>query len=255
MCINAQSIKEQLNTTVLGKNIFLLESVDSTNSYLKNLIEAPAGTLVVASEQTGGRGRRGRSFWSPKGGIYMSLLYKPEGDFNAGKITSCAALAVCEAIEKTTGLIPKIKWVNDVYLSGKKVCGILSEAITNPVTSQIEGVVIGIGVNVEETAVPSELKNILTSLFAECDKAVSKNQLIAEICNRLEPLLEAKNPAKTVDEIRRRSLVLGKTVTVISSLETYEAKALDIGADFSLIVEKEGERINLSSGEITIRNF
>lgn len=254
MSINKESIRSQLNTELLGTNIILLDKVDSTNSYLKQS-SFPIGTLVMAKEQTGGRGRRGRCFWSPEGGVYMSVLYKPSGDFNPGKITSCVALAVCKAIEKITDLTPKIKWVNDVFLNDKKLCGILCEAVSEPSSSKIDSVIIGIGINVEDISVPAELQDVLTNLNRECGRIVSKNLLIAEILNALEIQLSTVDAAEFVRELKNRSYVLGKKINVITPTESYEAYAEDIDSDCQLVIKRGDDRIILSSGEISVRNI
>lgn len=255
MCISAEGIKKQLKTEVLGRNILVFDSVDSTNSLLKKEGDFPIGTLIVAKEQSGGRGRRGRTFWSPFGGIYMSVLYKPQEDFNAGKITSCVALAICKAIEKLTSLNPKIKWVNDVYINNKKVSGILCEAITNPSTSKIDGVVIGIGLNVEDVLMPDELKEIVTTLKRETENNIFKNELIAEIINNLEMHFSSIESPEFVKEIRERSCVIGKNIKVISAPEAYEAYAVDIDSECRLVVKRGEREVLLSSGEISIRNL
>ncbi len=254
MYIDPDKIKEQLNTKSFGENIIYLESIDSTNSYLKNSKVYPLGTVVLAETQTGGRGRRGRSFWSPEGGIYMSLLYKPSNGFDAGKVTSCVALSVCKAIEGCTRLNPKIKWVNDIFINNKKVSGILCEAIANPKTASVESVVIGIGLNVMDNSVPEELRNIVTNLNRESGREVSRNNLIAEIINFLEHDLKSIDTQEFIDELRRRSLVLGKCITVHSQADSYKATAMDLDDNCRLIVKSGEETITLSSGEVSISN-
>ncbi len=252
MYIDVMSVKEHLKTAYLGNKFIHLESVDSTNSYLKHLSDSKAGTVVIADMQTGGRGRRGRSFWSPNGGIYMSVMYTSADMFDVGKITSCVALSVCKAIEKLTELQPKIKWVNDVFLNNKKVCGILCEAITNPKTSLIEGVIIGIGLNVCDANVPAELKEIVTSLNRESGRKISHNTLVAEILNSLENELESINNHGLIEELSNRSLVLGKRILVNSTTESYEAEALRLDSSCGLVIKRGEEVLTLSSGEVSI---
>ncbi len=185
----------------------------------------------------------------------MSVLYKPSGDFNPGKITSCVALAVCKAIEKITDLTPKIKWVNDVFLNDKKLCGILCEAVSEPSSSKIDSVIIGIGINVEDISVPAELQDVLTNLNRESGRIVSKNLLIAEILNALEIQLSTVDAADFVRELKNRSYVLGKKINVITPTESYEAYAEDIDSDCQLVIKRGDDRIILSSGEISVRNI
>lgn len=254
MYIDISGVKERLNTKCFGQNIVYLESVDSTNSYLKNLHNPANGTLVIAEAQTGGRGRRGRSFWSPHGGIYMSLICEAPQNFDAGKLTSSVALSVCKAIESITRLTPRIKWVNDIFLNGRKVCGILCEAITDPTMSSVKSVVIGIGINIAELPLPDELKHIVTSLNREWGEEVPRENLIAELLNNLEKDFKTIDTDEFIEELRRRSLVLGRKITVHSQTESYEALAIDLDKSCRLVVKRGEETIILSSGEVSVSN-
>ena len=253
MYIDVECIKEHLKTEYLGKTLIHLESVDSTNSFLKKSADTKPGTVVIADTQTGGRGRLGRSFWSPMGGIYMSVMYNPTAQFDVGKITSCVALSVCKAIEKFAELEPKIKWVNDVFINNKKVCGILCEAITNSQTSQIEGVVIGIGLNVCDANIPAELKKIATNLNCESGRENSHNLLIAEILNHLENELKSINSEGLIQELTNRSLVIGRKIVVNSANESYEAKAIGLDSSCGLVIKRGEKVVTLSSGEVSIK--
>ena len=148
-----------------------LEEIDSTNRYVKQLgaAGAPEGRVVIANRQSAGRGRLGRSFFSPgEKGIYMSVLLRPEIELErAVLITSMAAVAVARAIERVSDIPAKIKWVNDIFLNRKKVCGILTESGINAETGKLEYAVLGIGVNVGSMEFPEELKGIATSVSNE----------------------------------------------------------------------------------------
>lgn len=252
MYINVKCIKEHLKTTCLGNTLIHLDSVDSTNSYLKNLPDSKSGTVVIADMQTGGRGRRGRSFWSPTGGIYLSVMYIPTEPIDVGKITSCVALSVCKSIEKLVELEPKIKWVNDVFINNKKICGILCEAITNSKTSQIEGIVIGIGFNVCDSSIPSELEAIVTNLNYESGRENSHNVIIAEILNNLESELKNINAGGLIQELTKRSLVIGRKIFVNNINESYEAEAIGLDSSCGLIVKRGEDVFSLSTGEVSI---
>ena len=172
-------------------NVF--ESVDSTNTVLKGLASggAPSGTVVIADHQTGGKGRRGRSFESPSGvGIYLSYLLKPESGFDKiSDLTSWTAVAIADAIKNAYGLDTQIKWVNDLLMNRKKICGILTEASVEGESGYIDTCIIGIGVNVNESEFPSEISEIATSLSIENGgKKFFRAKLAAEIIKSMDIL-------------------------------------------------------------------
>ncbi|MBO5929451.1 MAG: biotin--[acetyl-CoA-carboxylase] ligase, partial [Clostridia bacterium] len=162
--------------------------LDSTNTELCRLARegAPEGTVIFADEQQKGRGRRGHTFFSPLSGLYMSLLLRPQAEVSPLHITTAAAVAVAEAIEQLTGIPAGIKWVNDIYCNGKKVCGILTEGAFFPGSAQLQYAVLGIGINVGLMEFPEELREIATSVSNECGFEVSKEVLIDEVLKELE---------------------------------------------------------------------
>ena len=252
MYINATNIRKLLDSTEFAKNILFLNSVDSTNTYLKNLRDAKNGTVVISREQTGGRGRMGKTFLSPVGGIYMSVLHNVSYyKLDIGKLTSCVALSVCKAIESVTGLEPKIKWVNDVFLGDKKVCGILCEAV-NDSQNNLKSVIIGIGLNVDDIALGADLDDIATNLEKETGANVSKNMLVAEILNNLEKDLYTTNTPSFIEQLRSRYFILGKKIKVTTGLESYCATVVDIDSSCRLIVKRGEQTIVLSSAEVSI---
>lgn len=221
-------------------------TVASTNDLLREKARAgaPAGTVAVAERQTAGRGRMGRSFLSEEGGLYMSVLLRPSGSAaDAMRITAQAAIAVALAIEKHTGVPAAIKWVNDIYQGGKKVCGILAEGQAGE--DGMDFVILGIGVNLRapKGGFPEELAAIAGALATEVDR----DALLADILQNL-----AVTHAHA--EYAARDMLLGKTVTVYRGGEAVcQAVANGITEDFGLrLVTDAGEEV-LRTGEVSIR--
>lgn len=224
-------------------NIIRLQEIDSTNSEAKRRAQAgeKLPMLVVSESQTAGRGRIGRSFFSPDGtGLYMSLAYKADGDMTeAVKITSAAAVAVCLAIEELSDKKPMIKWVNDVYIDGKKVCGILTEATK---AGDDTVIVLGIGVNCRTEIFPEDIKNIAGSVGIN-DTEVLCEKIIGHV-------LRFISGGEFITEYRRRSLVLGKEIAYTENGITKRGVAAEV-ADSGALVLSDGTTLN--SGEITVR--
>lgn len=238
---------------------FLTET-DSTNRYLKELATAgaPEGTVVIANRQSAGRGRLGRSFFSPEEkGIYMSILLRPEISLERSVlITSMAAVAVARAVERVSGITAQIKWVNDIFLNKKKVCGILTEAGIDAERQTLSYAVLGIGVNVGSMEFPEELKEIATSVSNECGFAVKKEALIDEILKELELWYPTLWDGGFLEESKARSILLGKEIRVVDEMHPeggYTAKAVDINELGNLIIEWDGSTQVLNSGEVSIR--
>lgn len=255
----------------IADRIHVFKSLESTNLTAKKMAldGAPPGTVVIAEEQTKGRGRMGRSFFSPPaGGIYMTFLLEPR--FDAAKavlITTAASVAVCRAIEKVTGIECRIKWVNDIYKDNKKICGILTEAVTDFESGHIDHIVLGIGINYStgSDAYPQDLTGIAGSLYDGACPAgdISRNRLIAELINQVLKINENLESRKFIDEYRKRSFVLGKEIRIIPAASLGEerdtaggvpAVAEDIDSDGGLVVRyPDGSVQTLNSGEISIR--
>ena len=257
--LSQKLIGNHLNNPELAKIIEIYPSVTSTNNVAKqyaaeNGCGSPIEKIFIANYQTAGRGRRGRNFYSPEGsGIYMSFLLCPKvSAFEAVRFTTVASVAVCMAIEKSFGLKPGIKWVNDVFLGGRKICGILTEAVTDFETGDVDSIVIGIGVNTSAVELPEELKSIVGFLS---DEELDRNKLIAEIINCLTELIEVTDSRieikDYIGEYKKRSMVLGKTIKILNTDET--AEALDIDEKGGLIVRTDSGIKTLESGEISIR--
>lgn len=263
-----ETICPHIRAKRLGKKIICLETVDSTNNYLKTLAAdgAEEGTVVIADHQSTGRGRMGRSFLSPPGkGVYLSVLLRP--DYSPKEIvslTSMAAVAICEAIETVSDVETGIKWVNDIIAGEKKVAGILTEMSIVGESGQIEYAIIGVGVNVHEKRddFPDEVLYKATSLSMLGAENVARFHLAAEMINSLdcmyESLLSSKtNPETNYDfweKYRSRSTTIGRNVKIIRGERELDALAEDIDTDGGLIVRyPDGNRETLGFGEISVR--
>lgn len=241
----------------------LFETLPSTNTYLKAQAEQGAmeGLIVLAENQSAGRGRMGRSFSSPDGsGIYMSILLRPKVKATEGiLITACAAVAVSEAIERVTGIKTDIKWVNDLYLNGKKVAGILAEGVI-AVNGEYEFAVLGIGLNLTDTFGGTELENIATGLFSslsDCELDVIKHRLIAAITESFFAYyrkgLENSRTA-LLKAYKERLFIIGRAVDVISYSGEAEATVIELCDDFTLKVRfSDGTVQMLNSGEVRLK--
>lgn len=239
--------------------IQIYNSLESTNTTAKELAVAGAehGTVIISDCQTMGRGRYSRNFFSPSGGLYMSIVLRPEGlrFDNPTAVTAFAAVSVCEAIESISKKEPKIKWVNDVFLDGKKVCGILTEAVTDFESGGLDWVVLGIGINVSvpTEAFPGGLQSTATSIFPDKRMPGVRNKLSAEIINRILGFETTPREAEIFEKYKKRLIMLGKEITVLQNQMEYKATAIDIDSVGHLIVKNEnGEIITLFSGEIRI---
>ncbi|WP_312643281.1 biotin--[acetyl-CoA-carboxylase] ligase [Hydrogenoanaerobacterium sp.] len=256
-------IREHLLTQRLGSSLTIYKTVDSTNTQLRTAAYAgaPEGTVILADEQTAGKGRLGRSFHSPKhNGIYMSVLLRPELPFDKIHfLTMLTAVCVVEAIHTVTGLSPQIKWVNDILLDGKKLCGILSEATVEGESGKLNFVVVGIGVNVGSAqGFPSLQGNVAGALCDFSDNNFSRCALIAEILNNLEKYyysyIKTQDSSAFLASYRQALCLLGKTVTVVQGDKSYPATAVDLSPEGGLLVQTEDCSIaELTSGEVSIR--
>ena len=229
--------------------VYVYQSIDSTNNECKRrLAQGEEHCLALAVEQTGGRGRRGKSFFSPGGaGLYMSLAMPVDAELaDAVGVTSYAAVCVASAIREVTGRQCGIKWVNDVYLDGKKVCGILSEAVTGLEAGAVGSVIIGVGVNLHPGAVPPELENIVG--FLDCGPV--KNELCAAIAARLLRFDPADK--SYMDEYRALSVVLGREVRYCLDGTEKHGLAEHIGDDGALHVRTSTGVDVLRGGEVSL---
>lgn len=240
-------------------DIRVLQSTVSTNDEVKALAAAGAAewTVVVAEEQTRGRGRYERPFFSPRGsGVYVSILLRPKLPANETLfITTCAAVAVCEAIGRVAGKDAKIKWVNDVFLGGKKVCGILTEASFDVESGGLAYAVVGIGINVNPCEYPEPLRSVATSVFSQGETfAGARARIAAALLERFRYYYERIHGRDFYPVYKNRLLGIGAHVQVVSGSLTGEAEVLDLNENCFLIVRfADGTIRKLSSGEVSIR--
>lgn len=260
--ITEDSLKACLPGRYKNNPIYVYDTIDSTNIKARQLTleKTGHGTVVIAKQQTEGRGRLGRSFFSPAEGLYISIIIKPNLSLEKSLlVTSAAAAAVAESIEETAGCEALIKWVNDIYVNNKKVCGILTEGISDLETGQIEYLVIGAGINTSVKDFPSELKDIAGAV----EGSYSKSVLAAGIITKTLDFTSSIDEAPFMDICRKKSLVKGKNITVYKGqykinpedeIPGRRAHVLDIADDGGLIVlYSDGTREKLISGEISIR--
>lgn len=257
--VTAAEIREGLATTLLGQSIVYRDTIDSTNNLAQQLANngAPEGTLVIADEQTSGRGRRGRSFFSPPhSGIWMSLILRPQLPLaHAAQITLVTAVALTKALARATGVTPGIKWPNDILFGKKKCCGILTEMHAE--FDQIHHLIVGIGINVNvpQGEFPEELTNIATSLQAVSGERLSRAHVVRLVLEELEPLyrryVNEGGFASIRDDWKAYNITLGQQITAQTAQGTMKGKALDIDEFGVLLVEQEqGEVAKIYSADI-----
>ncbi len=258
--ISARGISERLCASASEAEIRVYDCVDSTNAVVRQLAEEGAkhGCTVIARKQTAGRGRMGRSFYSPPGGgLYMSVLLRPRFSAEqAQMITVAAAAAVACAAQAVCGEEAQIKWVNDVYCRGRKVCGILTEASVSCETGGIHYAVLGIGVNIlPPQELPQELENVVGSLLTETSCAAEVTEaLAAEILNRFFAYYETLEEKPFMEEYRRRSFIPGHEINVIRGGLIRPAYAVEIDEEARLLVRyPDGQTEALACGEVSVR--
>lgn len=258
--LSPQGIRRFLKPEYRDLDLTVLPTAPSTNALVREKANQgrPEGCVIVACEQTAGRGRYGRQFFSPvDSGVYLSLLLRPTAysPQQATCLTAAAAAAMCQAIEAVTGQQPGIKWVNDIFLHGKKVCGILTEAAVGLETGTLNYMVLGAGVNLYPPAegFPEEIQSIAGSVLEHsCPEA--KNRLVGEFLNRFWDFYSHPECRAYLEDYRARSLAIGRNVTVLSAGKAVSAYAYGIDDDFRLLVRYEnGDTEALSYGEIRIQ--
>lgn len=239
-------------------NITIFDELDSTNNYLKKLGSQgeKENQLVIAESQTDGRGRMGKSFYSPNGtGIYFSLLLHPEYAIEKSLfLTVMAAVSVAETVMKYNKNDVKIKWVNDIYIDGKKVCGILTEGAVNS-SKKLDYAVVGIGINViaPENGFPQDIKDIATAIFPGNTEAYIKERIVADVINRFFSMYNGDDK-NFVKRYKEYSYLTGKEINIISGENTRPATVIDITDDCHLLVKNEyGETEAISSGDVSVR--
>jgi BirA family transcriptional regulator, biotin operon repressor / biotin---[acetyl-CoA-carboxylase] ligase len=262
--LSPSEIQPLLNTNYIGRKIIYLDSVASTNTYAKKTAEESfqEGTVIIADEQTAGRGRLGRQWVSPKGkGIWMSIMLKPDIlPADAPKLTIAAAYAVSKAVLRCCQLDARIKWPNDIVANGKKLCGILTEMSAE--ADEIKHVILGIGINanLEYEDFGTEIASIATSIRLEKGSAVSRKAIVASVLNELEEVYEVFSREGSIEplleEYKNKSAVLGKEIRVISKKEEIIGLAIDISEEGHLVIKLgDGTIKEIMSGEVSVRGL
>ena len=255
--LSEQEIKQNLLDNYKNFDIKIFDILPSTNDFAKELINSSNfvhGAAIIANSQTNGRGRFARTFYSPADtGIYFSAILKislPVRDISL--ITLVSAIAVCKAISKLTNLNPQIKWINDIYLNNKKICGILVENISDSTNLKSKGIVVGIGINLSTKIFPKDIENKAGSVTYN---GLSRNKLIAEILNNLFDLSKDVYNKKVIEEYKSLSLVLNKEITYTKNNEIHVATAIDINTTGNLIVKDANNNISILEYEEVSINF
>lgn len=256
--LSSEKIKSFLCKELQEIEVKTFDEVTSTNTLLKEQGKtSDEFTVFLASAQTGGRGRLGRSFYSPKeSGVYFSVLLKPDLKIEkAVLITSAAAVAVTRVLENLGCENPQIKWVNDVFVNGKKVCGILTESVINTETKQLDFAVLGVGINLVKSQedFPDDLQDIAGTVF-ETTLPYLKEKFVGEFLNEFYRIYLSLSDAQFMDDYRKKCFCLGKEVNVISGDKIRVGKALSIDENARLEVEFSDDTTEfINSGEISIK--
>ena len=256
--LSLEKINSYLCNELKEIDINIFDEVTSTNTLLKEQgKEKNEWCTFVASSQTGGKGRLGRSFYSPENtGVYFSILLKPDLEIEkAILITTAAAVAITRALEALGSEPPRIKWVNDVLVNNKKVCGILTESVINTETKKLDFAVLGVGINLikPKEDFPEDIINIAGAVF-EYESPDLKEHFVAEFLNEFHLIYKNLRVASFMKEYREKCMCLGEGITVISGETKKKAKAISIDESARLEVEfQNGAQEFLSSGEISIK--
>ena len=255
-----EELESRMETRWAGRNIVYYPETDSTNLRIRQLGDegAPHGTLAVADRQTAGRGRRGRAWESPAGSsIYMSILLRPDiAPDRAPMLTLVMALSVAEGIMDCEDVEVQIKWPNDIIINGKKLVGILTEMSAQ--VDYINHVTVGVGINVNQTGFPEDIRKTATSLKLETGHDVKRAPLIAAVMKRLETyyetFLKTEDLSGLMDMYNKMLVNRGRDVLILGTKEQYQAHALGINRPGELIVKREdGTEEEVFAGEVSVR--
>ena len=256
--LSDEGIRKGLRDELKDIDIVIYDEIDSTNTEAKRRLyssDVKDFTVIVADMQKGGRGRTGKSFTSPKGsGVYFSIILHPKDsyDFSYFDLTTVkAAVAVAEGIKESTDKQAEIKWVNDLFLKGKKICGILSELDADFESRSVKSVIVGIGINVNKPKDDSfkDLKDIAGYIGTD----VIRNEILSSILNAFYENNYVKSDKEIIDYYKKHSLVIGRDLSFVLNGKKYSAKGVDINDKGNLIVDTGSERLTLSSGEVSIK--
>ena len=252
---SAKTLKESLTTSFVGRCLEYRAALGSTQDLARELAQAGAaeGTVVLAGRQTAGRGRLSRSWVSPRGGLYLTVVLRPPAE-HLKALVIIAALAVARGIERVAGLQTSLKWPNDVLVAGRKISGILSES--ELVGESVGYALVGIGVNVNaDMAAYPESAPLATSVMTELGREVSREALAAGILSEFEALYLAAQAGEPIHrEWRARLGTLGKEVQVRFGDQVEEGLAEDVDSDGNLILRRaDGSRVTIAAGDVTLR--
>ncbi len=258
--LRERDIKQGLKTKTMGRELVLLPEVDSTNILAMELASkgSPEGTVVVAETQSGGKGRLGRTWISPKGNLYLSVILRPMIPVHkAPLITMMGAVAVASAIRTVCQVAAVIKWPNDILISGKKVSGLLTEMSAEQ--DQIRHIVLGIGVNVNMApeTLPPEIRVFSTSLSAEAGDRINRTVLLQEHLRSFERWYQVflANSPEVLREWQKLNMTVGSQIRVVGAGETLEGLAQGIDEDGRLIIRLDDGSIRfVSAGDVSLRN-
>ena len=259
--LNRQKLQLLLCTKQLGRNLGYIQIIDSTNLQAKRLARQGAedGTVIVAEQQTNGKGRLGRQWCSPKGtGLYFSILLRPQIlPAQVAGVTLATGLAVCKAVRKYTGLNALIKWPNDVIICNKKVCGILTEMVAQ--ADKIEYVVVGVGINVNTANFDDEIAYKATSLAKESGKTINREEFLSIVLQEIERGIDSylSNPDGSIsNEYVDLCATLGRQVTVNRVNSTFTGIARTVTKSGDLVVQtSDGRTVPVNSGEVTVQGI
>lgn len=259
--LNAAMIQDHLGTELIGKEIEILKTVDSTNEEVKRRanLGAESGLIVAAEEQTAGKGRFGRSWNSQdKEAIYFTVLIRPElspGDI--ASITLAAGYAVCLAVREYTQLDARIKWPNDIIIGHRKLCGILTEMAAQ--SDKIDYIAIGIGININQKSFPEEIKTKATSLYLETGHKIDRNDFFRIVIRKLDMVLKSfcvSVSVKDIENFKRLCATIGRKVSVQRFDSILEGTAIDITPSGELVIKaNDGKKYDINSGEVTVQGI
>ena len=260
MPLKERRIKRKIGALSKDLPIIVYKTIDSTNTQAKLSVENGQykNAVFIASAQTAGRGRLGRSFISEEGkGLYLSILLGgPFAPNFAVSFTTYMAVIAARCIEKLSATAPQIKWVNDIYLGGKKLAGILTEGKADESSDTLSYAVVGIGINLLKQEFDTEVKSIATTLEDECGKRVDVNTLAAMIVKEFFENISLAGTTEIAKEYKSRSFLIGERVNVVKPTETYEALVTDITDKCELVLKlDDGKTEILSTGEVSVRKL
>ena len=259
--INESTLRTQLGTP-FDRQIAFFEEVGSTNTEVRKIAEngGKTGDFALSLKQNAGRGRRGRSFFSPDGGLYLSMLFRPQTSLEElMPFTAFSAVAVRRAIQEVTGMDAQIKWTNDLVIGQKKVSGTITDIVFEGESGQVDALILGVGINVKNSDFPDEIKDKAISLETASGKEVSILQLAGALTrelDRLWPVAICKEREYYLKEYREHCLTLGKEVQVIRNNQNQQGFALDINDHAALVIRfADGHIENIDSGEVSVRGL